>query len=451
VGTTKAIASDDLRPHDIHAEEATLGALLIDPDAILDVREVLSTRDFFTGPHQALYAAYITAVDSGNNAPDYVTLCDILERQGRLEEIGGAAFITSLVNKTPTAMNVAHYAQIVARTGWLRRAIAAAQKIATIAYKDDGDDPAIKQEQIERVVFDLAPIRAGEGLEHIGVTVSNVSDEMHRRQDGKLPPGVKTGFVHLDKLTSGLQKSDLIIVAARPSMGKTALMLDFARNAAQLHGKRIAFFSLEMSKTQIIQRLIASRSGIDSNTLRAGRLNEADWPMFIDVTGKLGNAEIYIDDAPNQSASQIAAKLRRLLARVDIDLVVIDYLQCMSAGRRTGNLYEATCILTKACKGLAKEFDIPVVVGSQLSRACEQRSDKRPMLSDLRDSGSIEEDADIVAFIYRDDYYNDNSEVPNIAEINVAKHRNGKTGMFPLYFKKASATFCDIQLDEVAL
>lgn len=441
----------DMLPHNLEAELATLGALLIDPDAILKVREIAHPRDFFIGKHQWLYSAYLKAIDGGNDAPDYVTLCDILERQGQLEEIGGAAFVTSLVNKTPTALNVEHYARIVARTGYLRRAIAAAQKIAQVAYQDDETEIDSKQEAIERIVFDLAPINDGGGLEHIRVGASDIYDEMDRRIDGQLPPGVKTGFSMFDKMTGGLQKSDLIIVAARPSMGKTSLMLDISRNAATKHHKRVAIFSLEMSKVQLIQRLIASRSDINSTTLRNDRLAGEDWPVFVNVLDELGNTEIYIDDAGNQSASKIRAKLRRLMALVDIDLIVIDYLQMMRTDRRTSSLYERTAQLSRDCKGLAKEFDLPVVVGSQLSRACEQRKNKRPLLSDLRDSGTIEEDADIVAFIYRDEYYNEKTDAPNVAEINVAKHRNGRTGMFPLFFKRSAATFKNMELDRIEL
>jgi replicative DNA helicase len=442
---------EKLPPHNIQAEEATIGAMLIDPDAVLKVREIAHPRDFYISRNQWVYAAYLTAIDAGNEAPDYVTLCTILEHQGRLEEIGGAAFITSLINKTPTALNVEHYARIVARTGYLRRAIAAAQRIAQVAYQDDETGIDAKQDEIERLVFDLAPTNDGDGMEHIRTAMSDIHDEMARRHNGDLPPGVKTGFYRLDQMTGGLQKSDLIIVAARPSMGKTALMLDIARNASRLHGKRVAVFSLEMSKAQIVQRLIASQSDINSTTLRTGRLDDKDWPVFVDVTGRLGAAEIYIDDRAALTASKMRSSLRRLMAKVDIDLIVIDYLQRMSAGRRVSGLYEKTAQLSSDCKNLAKEFNLPVMVGSQLSRACEQRSDKRPLLSDLRDSGTLEEDADIVAFIYRDEYYNENTEQPNTAEINLAKHRNGKTGMFPLFFKKSAATFKEIQVDEVIL
>lgn len=447
MGTTAPI--DDLRPHNLQAERATLGALLIDPDAILSIRGTVRASDFYTASHQALYAAYITAIDGGNNAPDYVTLCDILERQGRLEEIGGAAFITSLINETPTAMNCEYYAGIVARTGWLRRAITAAQKIATIAYKDDGDGVEDKQAQIERLVFDLAPQESGAGLTHIADTVIAVEDEMKRREHGALPPGIMTGFSKFDKMTGGLQKQDYVIIAGRPSMGKTALMLDMARNAALKFGKRTAFFSLEMSRTQLVHRLIASQSNISSTVLRSERLNEADWPAFVDVMGRLSGAGIYIDDRGSLSALQMAARLRRLLAVTDIDLIVIDFLQQMSASRRTSGQYELTVQISKDIKWLAKEFDLPVLVGSQLSRKVEERSDKRPIKSDLRNSGTIEEDADIVVFLYRDDYYNKESEVPGVTEVDVAKHRNGPTGMFPLYFVKEKATFCEIQFNEV--
>lgn len=438
----------DLQPHNVQAEEATLGALLIDPDAVLSVRETLRARDFYIGKNQYVYGAYLAAIDGGNEAPTYVEICDILERQGKLEEVGGAAYITSLINKTPSALNVAHYARIVAETGYQRRVIAAAQKIAQIGYAVDEMTVDERQETIERVVFDLAPVRAGEGLEPISVAVSQVYDDVDRRYKGQIAQGVKTGFARLDKMTGGLQKSDLIIIAARPSMGKTALMLDIARNAAKMHHKSVAFFSLEMSKAQIVQRLIASQSDITTDKLRTGSLDEPDWPVFIHVTGELDRAKIYINDRAAQSASQMSADLRRLLAQTEIDLIVIDYLQLMTTNRRLSSTYEIASQLSRDSKALAKEFDLPVVIGSQLSRACEQRADKRPILSDLRDSGKIEEDADIVMFIYRDEYYNEKTDDPNIAEINVAKYRNGPTGMFPLFFKKTASTFRDLQIHE---
>jgi len=442
----------DVQPHNIQAEEATLGSCLIDPDAILAVRAIIKPRDFYISRHQLVYAAYLAAIDAGNEAPTYIELCETLERQGKLEDVGVAAFITSLINKTPTAMNAMHYARIVAHTGYLRRAIAAAQKIARIAYQDDEDSVDSKQEQIERIVFDLAPTNEGEGLEHISVPVDELEAEMARREKGELPSAIPTGFIEMDKLLEGgLQQSDLIIIAARPSMGKTALMLDIARNAAHKYHKNVAVFSLEMSKAQIVRRLVTSRSGIDSKTFRVGKLAERDCPMFIQVTGEMRNSGIYIDDRGNQSTSQMRAKLRRLMAQTDIDLIIIDYLQLMRTDRRTSGLYEKTATLSRDLKAFAKEFDVPVVVGSQLSRKCEDRNDKRPMMSDLRDSGTIEEDADIVAFIYRDEYYDPLTDQPNVAEINLAKHRNGPTGMFPLFFKKGSATFRNIELGEVAL
>jgi replicative DNA helicase len=440
----------ELQPHDIQAERATLGSLLIDPDAILNVRENLHPRDFYVSQHQWLYSAYLTAIDGGNEAPDYVTLCSILDRNGQLEEIGGAAFITSLINQTPTAMNVEHYAQIVARTGYLRRAIAAAQKIAQIGYNNDGGDILTKQEEIEQIAFNLAPVRAGAGLQRIGEAASVFYDQIERRRKGEIGLGVGTGYPAFDKLLDGgLQKSDFIVVAARPSMGKTALMLNIARNASKMHNKNVALFSLEMSKAQIVQRLVASESRLDSGRLRTGRLDDSEWPIFVQAMGAIDNAGIYIDDMANQSASQMTASLRRLLAKVEIDLIVIDYLQCMQARGAAKDLYHKTSKLTKDCKALAKEFNLPVVVGSQLSRACEQRNDKRPIKSDLRDSGTIEEDADVVAFIYRDEYYNPHTDTPNIAEINVAKHRNGPIGMFPLYFHGPTSTFRNIELKAV--
>ncbi len=441
----QVVVPDKMVPHNVEAEQAVLGALLIDPDAVYRVNTFLRADDFYVEKHRWIYEG-ILALHERHEAVDLVTLCDELERREQLAEIGGAAYITSLINATPTALNIEHYGHIVERTSTLRRLIGAAGEIAALAYQgaDDVDEVVDRAEQIlfgvsqRRVARDLVPIRdvISEYYDRI--------DYLYRHKGETI--GIPTGFRNIDKLLGGLQRSDLIIVAARPGMGKTSLMLSIARNAARKYDRRVAIFSLEMSAEQLVQRLISAETGIDSQRLRIGNLREEEWPRFIQATGELSEAMIFIDDTPSISAIQVRTKARRLYAEYGLDLIVVDYLQLMQSDRRIDNRVQEISLLSRSLKGLARELNIPVLVASQLSRAVEQRTDKRPMLSDLRESGSIEQDADVVMFIYRDDYYSPDTERPNIAEIIVSKHRNGPTGMVPLFFKKELAQFCDVEL-----
>ncbi len=438
------VVPDKMVPHNVEAEQAVLGALLIDPDAVFKVNTFLRADDFYVERHRWLYDSIITLYDRGE-AVDLVTLCDELERREQLAELGGAAYITLLINATPTALNVEYYGRIVERTSTLRRLIGAAGEIAALAYEDteNVDEVVDRAEQImfgvsqQRITRDIMPIR-------------DVVDEYYKRIDYLYQHkgetiGVPTGFRNIAKLLGGLQNSDLIIVAARPGMGKTSLLLSFALNAARKYNQRVAVFSLEMSAEQLVQRLISAETGIDSQRLRIGNLREEEWPTFIQATGALSDTMIFIDDTPSISAMQVRTKARRLYAEYGLALNVIDYQQMMQGDRRTENRVQEISFLSRSLKGLARELNIPVVVASQLSRAVEQRNDKRPMLSDLRDSGSIEQDADIVVFIYRDDYYTPETDQANIAEVIVSKHRNGPTGMVPLFFRKELAQFLEVE------
>ena len=436
---------DKMVPHNVEAEQAVLGALLIDPEAIYRVNTFLQAEDFYVTKHQWMYTS-MSALHERGEAVDFVTLCDDLERREQLAEMGGAAYITSLINATPTALNVEHYARIVERTSTLRRLIGAAGEIAALAYEDtdEVDEVVDRAEQIlfgvsqKRITRDLMPIRdiVSEYYDRIDYLFQHKGETI----------GVPTGFRQIDKLLGGLQKSDLIIVASRPGMGKTSLILSFAQNAARKYSQRVAIFSLEMSAEQLVQRLIASETGIDSQRLRLGNLREDEWPLFIQATGALSETMIFIDDTPSISAMQLRTKARRLYAEHGLDLIIVDYLQLMQTDRRIENRVQEISLLSRSLKGLARELNIPVVVASQLSRAVEQRNDKHPMLSDLRESGSIEQDADVVVFIYRDDYYAPETDQPNIAEIIVSKHRNGPTGMVPLFFKKELAKFLEVEI-----
>jgi replicative DNA helicase len=441
----QVVVPDKMAPHNVEAEQAVLGALLIDPDAIYKVNTFLVGEDFYVERHHWIYDA-ILDLNERSEAVDLLTLSDELERRGHLVDLGGAAYLTSLINATPTALNVEHYGRIVERTSTLRRLIGAAGEIAALAYEDT-DDVGEAVDRAEQILFGVSQRRISRAMLPIRDVVSEYYDRIDYLYQHKGETiGVPTGFRNLDKILGGLQNSDLIIIAARPGMGKTSLMLSIAQNAARKYDQRVALFSLEMSAEQLVQRLISSETGIDSQRLRIGNLREDEWPTFIQATGALSETMIFVDDTPSISAMQVRTKARRLYAEYGLDLLIIDYMQLMQSDRRTENRVQEISFLSRALKGLARELNIPVVVASQLSRAVEQRTDKRPMLSDLRESGSIEQDADIVMFIYRDDYYTPETEQPNIAEVIISKHRNGPTGMVPLFFRKELAQFLEVEM-----
>ena len=380
------------------------------------------------------------------------TLPDALRRQEELEECGGEGYIIGLINTVPTAIYAKSYGRLVEATSIRRRMIQAASNIVQLAYNEaeaieiviDRAERSLFSISEERTTRDLVPIKqiARDYLERI--------EELHARGDDVI--GVPTGFVDLDRLLGGLNKSDLIIVAARPGMGKTSLQNAIALTAAIKHGKRIAMFNLEMSGEQLVQRMISAETRIDSQRLRRGDLYEQEWPIFMEAVGRLSETRIFIDYTPSITPMQLHTKCRRLYAEHGLDLIMIDYLQLMQTERANNNRVQEISEISRSLKGLARELNVPVLAAAQLSRAVEQRQEKRPLLSDLRDSGSIEQDADIVMFIYRDDYYNpDTSERPNIAEINIAKHRNGPTGAIDLYWHGKLATFRNLQRQEINL
>jgi replicative DNA helicase len=432
-------------PHNIEAEQAVLGSLLIDPDAIFRVDSFLRPEDFYIVKNGWIYEA-ICDLHNRREPADFVTLCDELSRKGRLEEVGGPSYITSLINSVPTAVHVEHYAHIVERCSILRRLISAAGQIASIAYEEaeDVDEVVDRAEQIlfgvsqRRLLRELVPIKQiiGEYYDRI--------DYLYQHRGEMI--GIPTGFRMLDKLLGGLQRSDLIIVAGRPSMGKTSFVLSVAQNAARKFNQRVALFSLEMSAEQVVQRLISAETGIDSQRLRIGDLREDEWPLFVQATSLLSEVPIFIDDTPSISALQMRTKARRLYAEQGLDLVIVDFLQLMRGDARAETRVQEISSISRALKSLARELNVPVLAVSQLSRAVEARSDHRPVLSDLRESGSIEQDADVVMFIYRDELYNPDTDRKNIADIIVAKHRNGPTGQVPLFFKKELAQFCEVEL-----
>jgi replicative DNA helicase len=434
-----------LPPQNIEAEEAVLGALLIDPDAIIRVATILKTEDFYREKHGWIYDSILN-LHERREPIDFLTVCDELERREQLNEVGGAAFISSLINAVPTSIHAEHYARIVERTGTRRRLLEAAGQIGALAYQE-ADDVEEVVDRAEQILFGVSERRISRELVPIKQILSEYYDRIEyltRHQDEML--GIPTGFSDMDKILGGLQRSDMVILAARPSVGKTSLALTIAHNAARKYGQRVAFFSLEMSNEQVVQRLISAETGIDSQRLRRGKLSDDEWGRFMKAYSELSGILFFIDDSPGLSALEMRTKARRLHAEFGVDLMVVDYLQLMRGDFRSENRVQEISSISRALKALARELNVPVLALSQLSRGVESRTDKRPILSDLRESGALEQDADVVIFIYRDEMYNEATERPNIADVIVAKHRNGPTGTVALYFKKELAQFREAEI-----
>ena len=424
-----------LPPQSLEAEESILSAILVDNNTLLEILEILSPEDFYRSAHQKIFSA-ISELFSRNEPVDLVTLTNILREHDRLEEIGGAAYLANLVDTVPLAVNAQYYAKIVYDKACLRRLIEKTNSIAKRCFEDRGDvDDVI--DFAETSIFEISENKIRPTFYPIGKIIESNIDVLEERQGNRaLVTGVATGFTKFDELTAGLQKSDLVILAGRPGMGKTALALNIAKNAAVDANIPVAIFSLEMSKEQLSLRMLSSEARIDSSRLRRGFISQDDWIKITDSAGVLSQAPIFIDDSPNITALEIRAKSRRLKMEKDIGLIIIDYLQLMkgrvSAERRDLEISE----ISRSLKALAKELDLPVVALSQLNRKLEERSDKRPQLSDLRESGALEQDADVVAFLYRDELYNKDENNPNKgkAELIVSKQRNGPTGFTILTF-----------------
>lgn len=440
---------DRLQPHNLEAERATLGSLIIDPDAIIRVASFLRPEDFYLTRHGWLFEA-IRSLHDKQQGPDLVTICDELKRRDQLEEAGGETWIVDFINASPTSIHVEYYGRIVERTAVLRRLIDAAGQIAEVAYRDDIDAENAR-EQAEEIIFKVSDRTGDLGATPIRSAVEELHDQIEilSQSDNKVI-GIPTGLTDLDLKMGGLQRSDMIVLAGRPGMGKTSLALNIALQAAQRHQKRIAIFSLEMSKVQLAQRLVASLSGIDSQRLRLGNIKDTEWPAYLEATNLLSKLPIFLDDTPAISAFELRARSRRLYAEHGIDLLIVDYIQLMR-GEKQENRQQEVSYISRSLKALARELNIPVLALSQLSRKCEERQNKRPIPSDLRDSGSIEQDADSVIFLYRDEVYNKETEFPDIAEIILNKQRLGPTGAFSVYFKKHLAQFLDLETRSVIL
>jgi replicative DNA helicase len=444
------MAADRLPPQNQDAEQSVLGSLLIDPDAIIKVASFLQPEDFYRESHQVIYTS-ILSLHERRLPADLVTLVDDLERQEQLDFVGGASYLTSLINLVPTSIHVEHYGRIVERTALMRRLISAAGQIAALAYEDREEADEVIDEA-ERILFEVSQRRISKSLLPISEVLRRYYERvefMVEHRDETL--GVLTGFTDLDRLLGGLQPSDLIIIAARPGVGKTSLAITMAKNAALKYHAVVAMFTLEMSGEQLVQRMISSQTGIDSQRLRLGRIEDREWDQFTRVSSELSETAIFIDDTPSPSPMEIRTKARRLAAEFDLDLIIIDYLQLMQSGeRRNENRVQEISYISRSLKALARELNVPVIALSQLSRAVESRQDRRPVLSDLRESGSIEQDADIVMFIYRDDLYKDDTARDNVADIIIAKHRNGPTDTISLQFEPTLTRFADLTLQEPA-
>jgi replicative DNA helicase len=437
-------AVDRLPPHNLEAEQSVLGSLLIDRDAVIRIASYVKASDFYRSANGIIYEAIINLYNR-REPTDLVTLVDELRRNSRLDDAGGETYLTELIAAVPTAVHVEYYGRIVERTATLRRLISAGTDVVSIGYNEANDvEQAI--DLAEQAVFAVSQRRTTRDFQSIGEILEAYFDRLDTLHQSKGEVvGVPTGFADLDSLTGGFQRSDLIIIAARPAVGKSALGLGFAFNAAVRYGKTVGLFVLEMSAEQIVQRFLAMETGIDSHRLRLGNIDDSEWSSVTRAFGRLSEANIYVDDTPSASIMDVRSKARRLHAERGLDLLIVDYLQLMTATGRGDNRVQEISAISRALKGLARELDVPVVALAQLSRAVETRQSHVPMLSDLRESGSIEQDADIVAFIFREEIYDADTERKGIADLIVAKHRNGPTGTVHLRFFDRTARFADLE------
>ncbi|TET75877.1 MAG: replicative DNA helicase [Dehalococcoidia bacterium] len=443
-----------LPPHDLDAEEAVLGSLLIDPEAMFKVVTFLKAEDFYREKNRWTYESCLQLYDR-KEAINQITVAHELARQQQLEAAGGAAYLSHLVSQVPTSVHVEYYSNIVRRLSMMRRLISASNQIAAIGYESPPDaDDAL--DRAEGILFGLRYGQSRRDFVHIREVLDRYFEESSLAPDREgFLPHVLTGFAELDKILGGMQRSDMVVLAARPSLGKTSLALNIARNAALDHGARVALFSLEMSKMELAYRFLSCESGIDSQRIRLDILSERQREDIMETMGVLSEAPIYIDDSPFLTDSDMRSKARRLHSEKGIDLIIVDFIQLMRSSRYTDNRVQEMSDISHSIKELARELDVPILAVSQLSRAVEARHPHIPMLSDLRESGSIEQDADVVLFIYREDVYFSEEEWDNkfpdrpypkgISEIIVAKHRNGPVGRAHLFFRERMAKFENLE------
>lgn len=444
LGMTELL-DDRLPPQNIEAEQAVLGAVFLEPSALTLASEVLIPEDFYRMSHQKIYNAMLVLGDRGEPV-DLVTVTSELANTDLLEEVGGISYLTDIANSVPTAANIEYYAKIVEEKSILRRLIRTATTIAQDGYTRE-DEVEDLLSDAEKTIMEVAQRKnsgAFQNIKDVLVQTYDNIEQLHNRK-GDIT-GIPTGFSELDRMTAGFQRNDLIIVAARPSVGKTAFALNIAQNVATKTDESVAIFSLEMGAEQLVMRMLCAEGNINAQNLRTGNLTEEDWGKLTMAMGSLSNSGIFIDDTPGIRVSEIRSKCRRLKQENGLGMILIDYLQLIQgSGRSSDNRQQEVSEISRALKSLARELEVPVIALSQLSRGVEQRQDKRPMMSDIRESGSIEQDADIVAFLYRDDYYDKESENKNIIEIIIAKQRNGPVGTVSLAFVKEYNKFVNLE------
>ena len=437
------VQPDRTPPNDSAAEQSVLGAMLLSKDAIADVVELVRGDDFYRPAHQTIYSTILDLYGRGEPA-DAVTVASELTKVGELSRVGGASYLHTLVSLVPTAANANYYGRIVREQAILRRLVEAGTRIVSMGYSGTGDvDDTVDRAQAE--VYEVTERRTSEDYLPLSDIMSDALTEIEAisNRDGEMV-GVPTGFADLDSLTNGLHPGQLIMIAARPSIGKSTLGVDFCRAASIKHGLTSAIFSLEMSRNEIVMRLLSAEAQVPLQHMRSGTMSEADWSKLASKMGVVSDAPLFIDDSPNMNLMEIRAKCRRLKQRHDLRLVVVDYLQLMSSGKRVESRQQEVSEFSRSLKLLAKELDVPVIAISQLNRGPEQRQDKRPMLADLRESGSLEQDADMVVLLHREDFYERESPRAGEADFIVAKHRNGPTATITVAFQGHYSRFVDM-------
>lgn len=435
-------------PQNIEAEQSVIGSMMLDRDVIPTVTEILKSEDFYRQDHVEIYEAIMDLFERAEPV-DIITVSDQLRIRGSLDNTGGLEYLTHLVNSVPTTANVRHYSKIVEEKSLLRKLIRTSTDIVNLGYEAN-EEVEYVLDKAEKNIFDILQKRNLKGMSPIKdvlVDTFNRLEELYNNK-GHIT-GVPTGFADLDFKTAGLQNSDLVLIAARPAMGKTAFALNIAQHAAVHARVPVAIFNLEMSKDQLVNRMLCSEAMVDSQRMRTGKLEDDDWTKIAHALGPMSDAPIYIDDTPGVSIMDIRAKCRRLKLEKNLGLVVIDYLQLMQGRGKNDSRQQEVSEMSRGLKILAKELNVPIITLSQLSRAAETRTDHRPMLSDLRESGAIEQDADIVMFIYRDDYYNPDTEKKNVAEVIIAKHRNGSTGTVELAWLGQFTKFANLEKQRI--
>lgn len=435
---------DRLPPQDLGAEQGVLGGMMLSKDAIADVVEKLRSNDFYRPAHELIYEAIIDLYGRGEPA-DFVTVADALREKGNLEKVGGAPYLADLIDAVPTAANAGFYAEIVAERATLRRLVEAGTRIVQLGFAADGGEVDAAVNEAQAQVYSVTDRTKSEDYVKLSEVIEPTMDfiEMLQSRGGQVN-GVPTGFAEFDELTQGLHPGQMIIFAGRPAMGKTTLGMDVMRSAAIHNGMASAIFSLEMDRQEIMMRIMAAEAQVPMSRLRDGTVDDQDWERLARATTRFMDAPLYIDDSANMTLMEIRAKCRRLKQKADLKLVVIDYLQLLSSGKRVESRQQEVSEFSRALKLLAKEIEVPVIAISQLNRGNEQRTDKKPMMSDLRESGSIEQDADLIVLIHREDYYEKESARAGEADLIVAKHRNGATKTIPVAFEGHYSRFKDM-------